>query len=137
MARTPVRITDLSTETAQITNTVPASTTFGLVVRSAGTATVNDDFTTFLSTHFTIAASSGRAINLSTAVRMYRVSNWSTGQVLLVKATSIPSDTDASASRIGKASAANIPNGEVYPITSTRIWVRSAGSHAVSVEAFR
>lgn len=36
MARTPVRLTDLSTDTAQVVNTAPSTSTYGLVVWLAG-----------------------------------------------------------------------------------------------------
>lgn len=38
MARTPVRITDLSTDTAQVVNTTPSTDAYGLVVRTVGGA---------------------------------------------------------------------------------------------------
>ena len=95
-----------------------------------------DDFSGFTATHFTFASSTSRPIDLSTSVRMYRVTNWSTSARILVKTTTITSSTDGGAARVGVAPSADLPNGEVWPITSTTLHVLSTGGGDCTVEAF-
>lgn len=100
------------------------------------TLSAKQDYAGFETQHVTLSANTDTTITFSAAVRMVRVSNWDITNILLVKNGAISSNTDASASRIGVAAALNLPNGEVYPITTSTIHLRSASTNVVTIEGF-
>lgn len=86
--------------------------------------------------HATLGASTSTPFTFTAAVEVVRIKNWDTTNRVLVKSSAVSSDADASASRIGKAPAADLPNSEFYPVSGT-IHLRSAGAAEVTVEGFR
>lgn len=94
------------------------------------------DYANFETQHVTLVANTDTTITFSGTVRLVRVSNWDLTNILLVKNGAISSNTDATASRIGVAAALNLPNGDVYPIITTTIHIRSASTNVVTVEGF-
>lgn len=94
------------------------------------------DYANFESSHQTLSANTDTTITFSASVRLVRVTNWDILNVILVKNGAISSNTDATASRVGIAALLNIPNSEVFPITTSSIHVRSAAASVVTVEGF-
>lgn len=106
-------------------------------VDSSGKAGVFDDFDDFEAQHVTLSASTDTTITASGAARMVRVLNWDTANRVLVKNGAISSDTDAAASRVGKAPAADVPGSRTIPFTTSTIHLRSASTSEVTVEFYR
>lgn len=105
---------------------------------SAGTEEwlVRDDYTGFESFHQTLVLGTDTTITFSSQVRMVRVTNWDSTARILVKNGAITSNTDATASRVGRAPTPDVPNSEVFPITTNSIHIRSALASEVTVEGF-
>lgn len=95
------------------------------------------DWTTFEAQHVTLSASTDTTITFASAVRAVQVKNWDVANVVLVKNGAIATDVDASASRVGFAPAANIPNSDWFPIATTTIHIRSAGASICTIEGYR
>jgi len=87
-------------------------------------------------TQATLVAGTSTAFTFSAAVEVVRIKNWSTTDRVLVKSSAISSDTDASASRVGKAPTTDVPNSEFYPVSGT-IYLRCAAAAEVTVEGFK
>lgn len=94
------------------------------------------DYANFESQYVTLSSGTDTTITFSQSVRMVRVTNWDAVNVVLVKNGTISTDTDATASRVGIAPATNVPGGEVFPIVTSTIHIRSAGASVVTVEGF-
>lgn len=103
---------------------------------AANPLVVADDYGSFEAQHVTLIASTDTTITFAQSVRLVRVSNWDTVNRVLVKDGAIASDGDTSAARVGKAPTADVPNSEVYPISTTTIHLRSVGSSEVTCEGF-
>lgn len=109
-----------------------------LAVRTDGLRAVDvaDDFTSFEAQHVTLVASTDTTITFAQEVRMVRIVNWDTSNRVLVKDGAISSDADATATRVGKAPAADVPGTRTLPFKTTTIHLRSAAGSEVSVEGF-
>ena len=90
----------------------------------------------FESQHVTLVASTDTTLSFDPPVVAVRVRNWDTTNRLLVSLTSIASDVDATASRVGKAPAADIANNSTFPVRTSSLHLRSAGASEVTVEGY-
>lgn len=95
------------------------------------------DWTTFEAQHVTLVASTDTTITFSAAVRAVQVKNWDTSFRVLVKDGAIATDVDATASRVGKAPAADVNNSDWFPFATTTIHLRSANTSEVTIEGYR
>ena len=93
-------------------------------------------FKRFEAQHLTLVASTNTVLAFDLPALAFRVRNWSTADRVLVKMTTITSDTDVDAARVGKAPSADIPNNSVFPVRSASINLRSPGAAEVTVEAY-
>lgn len=100
------------------------------------TQPVKDDFTDFYADHRTLVASTDTTITFSSQVRMVKIINWDTSNRILVKNGPITSDTDSTASRVGKAPASDIPNDSYFPFVTSSIHIRSAATSEITIEAY-
>lgn len=135
-----VNVIDIALDAANDSVSVPGVATAANQVIAQNSLTSIDakqDYSNFESNHQTISASTDTTITFSQAVRMVRVTNWDIVNIVLVKNGSISTNSDSTASRVGIAPALNIPNSEIFPITTSSIHIRSAGSSEVTVEGFR
>lgn len=92
-------------------------------------------FDTFEADHRTLVASTDTTLTF-TGFRMIRVLNWDTANRVLVKDGAITSDSDSSATRVGKAPTDDVPSSRSIPINGTTIHVRSAATSEITVEAY-
>lgn len=90
----------------------------------------------FESQHVTLVASTDTTLTFDPPVIAIRVRNWDTSNRVLVSQEAIASDVDATASRVGKAGATDIPTVTTYPVRTASIHLRSAGASEVTVEGY-
>ena len=90
----------------------------------------------FETQHITLVASTDTTVTFDPPVVAIRVRNWDTTARVLVSLTAIASDVDATASRVGKAPAADIPNNSTFPVRTSVLHLRSAAAAEVSVEGY-
>lgn len=90
----------------------------------------------FQAQHVTLVASTDTTITFAHAVEAIRIRNWDTTNRVLVKNDAIANDTDATASRVGKAGATDIPTVTTFPVRTDTIHLRSAGASEVTVEGY-
>lgn len=122
---------------AQVSTLTPP-TTVSVTQGTAGAQAwpVSDDCVDMLCQHITLTGGIDTTITFAQEVRIVRVVNWSTTQRVLVKNSAITSDTDAAATRVGKAPAADVPGTRTFPFRTSTIHLRSAGDAEVSVEGY-
>ncbi len=117
-------------------NPVPVSGPLTDTALRATPVQFQDDFDNFESSHRTLVASTDTTITFSQAVRMVKITNWDTSNRVLVKNGAIASDVDATAARIGKAPATDVPNVKTILITTASIHLRSAAGSEVTIEGY-
>jgi hypothetical protein len=101
-------------------------------------ASVADDCQAMEAQHVTLVAGQDTTVTFAGGpVRIIRVVNWDVSNVVLVKDGAIATDVDASATRVGYAPAANVPNTRTFPYMKGSIHLRSAAGSIVTVEGFR
>lgn len=99
--------------------------------------TVNDDMGNFEAKgRNTLTASTDTTISFSETVRLVRVKNFDTSNVVMVANATIASDTATNAERVGVAPVTNVPSVEYYPYKTSSIHVRSAGASSIDVTGF-
>lgn len=101
-----------------------------------GSLRVTDKPDVMEASHVTLAASTSTQFTFTSAVEVVRIKNWDTASRVLVKSSAISTDVDATASRVGKAPASDLPNSEFFPVSGT-IFLRSTAASEVTVEGFR
>lgn len=94
------------------------------------------DYDSFEASHVTLVASTDTTITFAQEVNFVRVINWDTANRVLVKDGAIPTNTDAAATRVGKAPVADVPLLRSLPFKTNSIHLRSAGSSEVTVEGY-
>ncbi|MGH8897505.1 MAG: hypothetical protein ACRDZ4_10875 [Egibacteraceae bacterium] len=90
----------------------------------------------FETQHLTLVASTDTTVSFDPPATAIRVRNWDSANRVLVSLSPIASDSDATASRVGKAPAADIPNISTFPVRTAALHLRSAGASEVTVEAY-
>lgn len=90
----------------------------------------------FRAQHLTLVASTDTTVTFPRLVEAIRVRNWDTSNQVLVSMEAIASDVDATASRVGKAGATDIPTVSTFPVRTDTIQLRSAGASEVTVEGY-
>ena len=69
-------------------------------------------------------------------MRLVRVKNESLTATVFVRDGAITSDTPTNAEMVGVAPAINLPTTEYYPLKTTTIHLRSAGTPTISATGF-
>lgn len=90
----------------------------------------------FEAQHLTLAASTDTTVTFDPPVTAIRVRNWDTTARLLVSLSAITSDTDATASRVGKAPGSDMPNVSTFPVRTATVHLRSSAASEVTVEGY-
>lgn len=90
----------------------------------------------FESTHLTLTPSTDTTVTFDPPIIAIRVRNWDTARRILVSQTAIANDTDATASRVGKAPTTDIATISTFPVRTATIHLRSAGASEVTVEGY-
>jgi hypothetical protein len=93
-------------------------------------------YKTFEAQHLTLVASTDTTVTFDPPVTAIRIRNWDTANRVLVKLGVITSDSDALATRIGRAPSTEIPNNTSFPVRTSTIHLRSAGASEVSIEGY-
>jgi hypothetical protein len=90
----------------------------------------------FESQHLTLTPSTDTTITFDPDIIAIRVRNWDTVNRVLISQEAITSDTDATATRVGKAATADIPTVTTIPVRTDTIHLRSAGASEVTIEGY-
>jgi hypothetical protein len=93
-------------------------------------------YKSFRPQHLTLVASTDTTITFPRTVEAVRVRNWDTANRVLVSMEAITSDVDATADRVGKAGATDIPTVSTFPVRTDTIHIRSAGASEVTVSGY-
>lgn len=121
----PIKVTD-GTDSAEVN-----ARTDGILALE-----VADDMTSFETFRQALVASTDTTITFTQPVRLIKVKNESLVSTVFVRDAAIASDTPANAEMVGVAAAANLPNTDWFPIKTTTIHLRSAGTPTVDITGF-
>ncbi len=95
-----------------------------------------DDFIGFECQRITLVALTDTTVTFAEGVRAVRVTNYDTGNTILVKNGSISGSADTTTRRVGVAPVTNVPNSAWFPFRTTTIHVLSAGASVIEVEGY-
>jgi hypothetical protein len=117
---------------------VDGSGTIIINTRTDGIAALDvaDDMTSFEAFTQTLSASTDTTITFTQPVRLVKVKNFDTTNVIFVRDAAIASDTPSNAEKVGVAPATNVPAVEYFPFKTTTVHLRGAGASAVSVTGY-
>ncbi|HWY34530.1 MAG TPA: LamG-like jellyroll fold domain-containing protein, partial [Nitrosopumilaceae archaeon] len=106
---------------------------FDNLVNVVSATNVIDEFTSFQSFEQNLVASTDTTITFSQPVRLIRVKNFDTGNVVLVKNGTIASNTDTASDWVGLSPLTNLPTADYFPYKTSTIHLRSAGNSQICV----
>jgi hypothetical protein len=107
-----------------------------LQVDATGNLRVLDDYNSFEAQHVTLVPSTDTTITFAQPVRNIHIKNWDTSNRILVKDGAIASDSDATASRVGKSPTTDVPGADWFPFATLTIHLRSSSGSEVTVEGY-